>query len=97
MTSGKCIAVAMSGGVDSTLSAALLIEQGFDVFGLTMDLFSVRRDLYAEPGDGAGVPADNGERGKDVEDAADAARLLNIPHRVVDISREFRKRVVDYF
>ncbi|MCJ7680089.1 MAG: tRNA 2-thiouridine(34) synthase MnmA [Candidatus Aminicenantes bacterium] len=97
MTSGKRIAVAMSGGVDSTLAAALLIEQGFDVFGLTMDLSSVRRDLYAEPREGAGTPPENGERGKDVEDAADAARLLNIPHRVVDISREFRKRVIDYF
>ena len=97
MTSGKRIAVAMSGGVDSTLAAALLVEQGCDVFGLTMDLSSVQRNLYAEPGKDTGTPLENGLRGKDVEDAADAARFLNIPHRVVDISREFRKRVVDYF
>lgn len=70
------IAVAMSGGVDSSVAAARLLAAGDEVFGLTMDTT------------GSGGPA---------ADAAAAARQLGIPHRVVDLSREFRERIVRAF
>lgn len=81
------VAVAMSGGVDSSVAAALLVRRGFRVIGLTMKLF-----CYA-----------GADRAKSCcsLDAIDAARQsaerLDIPHYVVDCQREFSRQVVDRF
>lgn len=78
----KKVAVAMSGGVDSSLTAALLIEQGYDVIGVTMTLSEESRE---EGGSTA------------VSDAKKVADALNIPHYVVNYHKQFKDDVIKYF
>jgi tRNA-specific 2-thiouridylase len=88
------VAVAMSGGVDSSTVAALLQEQGRPVIGLTMQLWNQRR-LPELQGDG---PAQH--RCCSLDDVYDAKRVaqhLNFPHYVVNFEEQFEKRVVRPF
>jgi tRNA-specific 2-thiouridylase len=84
------VAVAMSGGVDSAVAAALLIEQGHDVIGLTMNLWPA---WLPEPEGNAraccGLSA--------IEDARNAARRMGIRHYVLNLREEFEREVIDYF
>jgi tRNA-specific 2-thiouridylase len=87
----KTVAVAMSGGVDSSVAAALLLEAGYDVVGVTMNLFSLPREICRsdELRSCCGFRA--------VEDAHQVACRLGISHFVVDLRAEFERRVVDDF
>jgi tRNA-specific 2-thiouridylase len=88
------VAVAMSGGVDSSTVAALLQEQGRPVIGLTMQLWNQRR-LPELQGDG---PAQH--RCCSLDDVYDAKRVaqhLEFPHYVVNFEQEFEERVVRPF
>ena len=88
------VAVAMSGGVDSSAAAALLKEQGRDVVGLTMQLWNQRR-LPELQGDG---PAQHRCCSlDDVYDAKAVAQYLNFPHYVVNFEEQFESRVVRPF
>ena len=88
------VAVAMSGGVDSSTVAALLQRQGRDVVGLTMQLWNQRR-LPELQGDG---PAQHRCCSlDDVYDAKAVARHLNFPHYVVNFEEQFESRVVRPF
>ncbi len=78
-------AVAMSGGVDSSLTAALLLEAGYEVFGITMQL--------PEDSGTGGTPRDSSAP----EEAAKVAGHLGIRHYVMDLGEEFRQNVMDYF
>jgi tRNA-specific 2-thiouridylase len=82
------IVVAMSGGVDSSVAAALLAEAGHDVIGLSMQLYDQRE---GETGFGSCCSLD------DLHDAGRVARTLNIPHYIVNFEREFQKTVVSNF
>jgi tRNA-specific 2-thiouridylase len=82
------VLVAMSGGVDSSVAAALLVEQGHDVVGVTMKTF-----CYAEtPSHGKTCCGLDG-----IADASRVAATLGIPHFVFDVEEEFTRDVIDDF
>jgi tRNA-specific 2-thiouridylase len=102
----------MSGGVDSSVAAALLKEQGYDVIGVTMHIWSdeVRSSsLVARcsnpdaPGEGAASPPATSPSGRGccgcqaVDDARRVAYRLGIPHYVMDFRREFEEQVIADF
>ena len=82
------VVCAMSGGVDSTVTAALLKQAGFDVVGITLQLYdhgeAVRRK-------GACCA------GQDIHDARRAAAAIGIPHYVLDFESRFKEAVIDEF
>jgi tRNA-uridine 2-sulfurtransferase len=84
----KRVVVAMSGGVDSSVAAALLMREGYDVLGVTMRLWS---------DDGAENPLRPGCCILGADDARAVCHVLGIPHQVVNFEREFARDVVDYF
>lgn len=75
------VCVAMSGGVDSSAAAVLLKQQGYDVFGLTMDLL---QEPYCP-------------HISSIKDAAVVAGQIGIEHHYMDLKKEFADRVVNYF
>jgi tRNA-specific 2-thiouridylase len=83
------VLVAMSGGVDSAAAAALLLEQGHEVIGATMQLWS------------ADQPGNNAEDGccslEAVEDARAVADKLGVAYYVLNLHEPFRENVIDYF
>ncbi|PKB71437.1 MAG: tRNA 2-thiouridine(34) synthase MnmA [SAR202 cluster bacterium Io17-Chloro-G6] len=87
------VAVAMSGGVDSSVAALLLQQQGYDVVGVTLKLYNLDG-----PGEANLPPNYQGCCTlDDVEDARSVCRRLGIPHYVLNTQREFQSQVVDYF
>jgi tRNA-uridine 2-sulfurtransferase len=87
------VAVGLSGGVDSSVAAALLKEKGFDVVGLCMENYDGSLDIKA-----SGRHACYGSDEKDdIESAAAVCRALGIPFHSIDMKIEFKERVIDYF
>lgn len=84
------VIVAMSGGVDSAVTAGLLVRQGYDVIGITMRLWA-QDDPQAPRLHRRCCPAE------DTDDARAAADALGIPHYVLNMEEEFSATVVDYF
>ena len=86
----KKVVVGMSGGVDSSVAAWLLKEQGYDVIGVTMQIWQEQeRAVQEEEGGCCGLSA--------VEDARRVAYELGIPYYVMNFRDEFKKQVIDYF
>ncbi|MDP2720051.1 MAG: tRNA 2-thiouridine(34) synthase MnmA [Dehalococcoidia bacterium] len=82
--------VAMSGGVDSSLAAALLKGAGYDVVGISMH-------LWCEEKRGPGRQKKPCCSVEDIQDAREVCRRLEIPHYVLNLEDEFIERVVNYF
>lgn len=85
---GARVVVAMSGGVDSSATAALLVEQGYDVVGITLQLY----DHGAAVGRKGACCA-----GQDIHDARQVAEKLGIPHYTLDYEQRFKADVIDSF
>jgi tRNA-specific 2-thiouridylase len=87
--------MAMSGGVDSSVAAALLLEQGYEVIGITMQIWPSELSYYAhtsvEQIEGGCCSVDA------VQDARAVANKLGIPYYVLNFEAPFRETIIDYF
>jgi len=86
----KKVVVGMSGGVDSSVAAYLLKEEGYEVIGVTMQIWQDEEACATEENAGCcGLSA--------VDDARRVAQALDIPYYVMNFKSEFKKQVIDYF
>jgi tRNA-specific 2-thiouridylase len=86
----KKVVVGMSGGVDSSVAAYLLKQKGYDVIGVTMQIWQDEEQAAMEENGGCcGTSA--------VEDARRVAARLDIPYYVMNFKQEFKENVIDYF
>ena len=90
MKTKKRALVAMSGGVDSSVAAALLAREGYDVIGVTMRLFNA-------PFEGAAKLSKSCCSLEDVEDARATCRIIGAKHYYMNFEKEFEEHVIDYF
>ena len=85
---GEKIVVAMSGGVDSSVAAILLLKAGYEVIGVTMQLHESKKNVNKSKTCCSGV---------DIADAKEVAKKYKFKHFIIDYQKEFKKSVIDDF
>jgi len=86
----KSVMIGMSGGVDSSVAAALLLEKGYDVIGVTMQIWpDMSEETKLKEGGCCSLSA--------VDDARLVANTLGIPYYVLNFKDVFEKKVINYF
>jgi tRNA-specific 2-thiouridylase len=93
MVSPRKIAVGLSGGVDSSVAAALLKEKGHEVTGITMQIFDGTVDVQESRKHACYGPGEQ----EDMDTAAAICKRLDIPFHVIDLKNEYRHHVIEYF
>lgn len=88
VTPGGRVAVAMSGGVDSSVAAALLFESGYEVIGITLQLYNTDSSIQRKKACCAG---------QDIYDARSVADRIGFPHYVLNYESLFKQKVIDDF
>ena len=78
------VAVGLSGGVDSSVAAALLKKEGFDVIGITMEIFDGSVEIQESNKHACYGPGEQ----EDIEKAAAVCKKLGIPFHVIDLKKE---------
>ncbi|MBN2466843.1 MAG: tRNA 2-thiouridine(34) synthase MnmA [Deltaproteobacteria bacterium] len=81
------VVVAMSGGIDSTLAAAMIKAQGYETIGVSLRMFRGNET----------APLSQDPRQQGIEFAAEMARRIDIPHQIIDVHEEFNQHVVETF
>ena len=89
----ETIVVGMSGGVDSTMAAYLLKEQGYKVIGVTMSIWDASVNIPDLGRSGCYGPGEE----KDLEFAKAVCKKIGIEHHVVDLKKEYKESVLNYF
>ncbi len=93
MTGKKKVIVGLSGGVDSSVAAYLLKEQGYEVTGVTMSIWDGKPSMVPSGKHACYGPDENEE----IEEARELAGILDIPYMVFDCSQRYKTLVLDYF
>ena len=92
----KTVIVAMSGGVDSSVVAAMLKKEGYDVVGVFMNFWSADAEALADKKDST-YRENKCCSLESIQSARSVAQVIGIPFYVINVQNEFKKKVVDYF
>lgn len=87
------VAVGLSGGVDSSVAAAILKNEGYNVIGITMEIWDGAIEVQESKKHACYGPGES----EDIEEATKLCKQLDIPYHVFNLTKEYKEHVLDYF